>query len=394
MSTANEQMDTARAIPPTSTRIWQRRLFIVLTTLGWLTLAGVILWGISMIITPLVLIGFSALLAYLVFPLIRFFGRHMPRVLAILLSIVLLLVVMGAVIFFVVAAAVQQFGLLIKTIQNVFQHPERYPQFQAALDQVKKLGFSDQQVHISGQQVASYLEKAIGGILPILSSIFLIMISLLLIATLAVYFMVDGERITGWLRHKTPLKVRGFVNTFMDELDHSLGGFVRGQVLLATIMAVLVGIGAFIIGVPYVFLLAIIVFICEFIPQIGAYISGAIGVLFALTVGWQVALIYLIYATVLQAGLDGQVLAPRILGHSVGLHPIVSVFALLVGTALFGLLGAFFACPAAGIIQNFVLASWDTWRERHPDQFPAEKQEQKPVELAGHEGHDQPAVST
>ncbi len=176
-------------------------------------------------------------------------------------------------------------------------------------------------------------------------------------------------------------------------MDHSLGGFIRGQVLLATIMAVIVGIGAFIIGVPYVFLLALIVFICEFIPQIGAYISGAIGVLFALTHGWQVALIYLIFVTVMQAGLDGQVLAPRILGHAVGLHPILSVFALLVGASLFGLLGALFACPAAAILQTFVRAFWDTWRERHPDQFPAEEQEQLPVEVAGR-GHDQPAVST
>jgi predicted PurR-regulated permease PerM len=394
MSTVNEHPAMARAIPSTPTSIWQRRFFLVLTILGWLTLAGVIIWGISMIITPLVLIGFSALLAYLIFPMVRFFEHHMPRVLAILVSLLLLLVVMGVVIFFIVAAAVQQFGLLISAIQKAIQHPEVYPQFQAVLNQLDKLGITRGEVKLSGQQIASYLGQVIGGIAPILGSIFLMLISLLLIATLAVYFMVDGERINSWLRHKTPLKYRGFLNTFMDEMDHSLGGFVRGQVLLATIMAVIVGIGAFIIGVPYVFLLAIIVFICEFIPQIGAYISGAIGVIFALTVGWQVALIYLIFVTVMQAGLDGQVLAPRILGHSVGLHPILSVFALLVGTALFGLLGAFFACPAAGIIQNFVRASWQTWHERHPDQFPPVEPEHKPVEVVGHGGHDQPAIGT
>ena len=393
MSTVNEHPAMAHAIPSTPTSIWQRRFFIVLTILGWLTLAGVIIWGISMIITPLVLIGFSALLAYLIFPMVRFFDRHMPRVLAILVSLLLLLVVMGLVIFFIVAAAVQQFGLLISLIQKAFQHPERYPQFQA-FQPTGQAGHIQGEVQISGQQIASYLGKVIGGIVPILGSIFLLVISLLLIATLAVYFMVDGDRINNWLRHKTPLKYRGFINSFMDEMDHSLGGFVRGQVLMATIMAVIVGIGAFIIGVPYVFLLAIIVFICEFIPQIGSYISGAIGVLFALTVGWQVALIYLIFVTVMQAGLDGQILAPRILGHSVGLHPILSVFALLVGTVLFGLLGAFFACPVAGIIQNFVRDYWRTWRERHPDQFPAAEPEQKPVEVAGHDAYDQTAIGT
>ncbi len=393
MSTVNEDPAMARTIASTPTSLWQRRFFIVLTILGWVALAVVIIWGIGKIITPLVLIGFSALLAYLIFPMVHFFERTMPRVLAILVSLLLLLVVMGVVIFFIVAAAVQQFGLLINAIQKVIQHPEKYPQLQALLSQLDKLGITKGEVQISGQQIANYLGQVIGGIVPIFGSIFLVLISLLLIATLAVYFMVDGDRINNWFRQKTPLKYRSFINTFLDELDHSLGGFIRGQVLLATIMAVIVGIGAFIIGVPYVFLLALIVFVCEFIPQIGAYISGAIGVMFALTVSWQVALIYLIFVTVMQAGLDGQILAPRILGHAVGLHPILSVFALLVGTALFGLLGALFACPAAGIIQNFVRAYWDTWHERYPDQFPVTEPEHKPVEVVGPDGHDQPAVS-
>jgi predicted PurR-regulated permease PerM len=145
----------------------------------------------------------------------------------------------------------------------------------------------------------------------------------------------------------------------------------------------------------------IIVFVCEFIPQIGAYIAGAIGVLFALTHGgWQPALIFAIYSSIMQGGLDGQILQPRVFGHAVGLHPIISVFALLVGLSLFGLLGALFACPAAGIIQTFVQAFWRTWREQHPEQFPTEGQKpiegqkQPPAETADHGGHDQPATST
>jgi predicted PurR-regulated permease PerM len=394
-STLNEQPPTPR-VTLASNRLWQRRFFVVLTILGWLALTIAVIWGIGQIITPIVLIGFAALIAYLIFPLVRFFERHMPRVLAILASIVILLAVIGFVIYFVVLAAVQQFGLLIGGAKDIIEHPEKYPQVQAGLSKLGALGLSKGQIHVSGEQVVSYLEKAIGGVVPILGSIFLLMISLLLVATLAVYFMVDGARIASWLRHETPLRYRSGINVFLDEMDHSLGGFVRGQVLMATIMAVIVGIGAFIIGVPYVFLLALVVFVCEFIPQVGSYISGAIGVLFALTHGWQVALIYLAYVTVMQAGLDGQILSPRILGHAVGLHPIISVFALLVGTALFGLLGALFACPAAGIIQTFVRAFWNAWRERHPDQFPApHEQERQPagVEAQSGPGHDQPAVS-
>jgi predicted PurR-regulated permease PerM len=389
MSTVHDPV-TAHAIP--SNNIWQRRFFIVMTVLGWIGLAAVILWGLDKIITPIVLIGFSALLAYLIFPLVRFFQRHMPRIIAILLSLLVVLAMIGLILYFVVVAAIQQFGLLIHALQDIIQHPEKHPLYQSFLNQLGGLGVSHNQAHISGQQILGYLQGTISGIIPIVGGIFITMISLLLVATVAVYFIVDGSRVTNWCRQRTPLKYRGFINKFLDELDHALGGFVRGQVLLATIMTVLVGIGAFIIGVPYVFLLALIVFVCEFIPQIGAYVSGAIGVGFALTQGWQVALIYAIFVMVMQGAVDGQVLAPRILGGAVGLHPIISVLALLIGAALFGLLGALFAAPAAGILQTFVRAFWETWRERHPDQFPVE--EQKPVEVTGHDEYGQTALST
>jgi predicted PurR-regulated permease PerM len=384
MSTANELPTTVSTIPPSIT-VWQRRFFIVMTILGWLALAIAIIWGIGQIIEPLVLLGFAALLAYLIFPLVRLFERHMPRVMAILVSLLVLLAVMGFVIYFVVVAAIQQFALLIGAVQKVIGHPEKYPQLQNFIALLSGLGISKDQFHVSGEQVVSYLKTAAIGVIPIVSSILITIISLFLIATLAVYIMVDGSRVTNWLRHKTPLKYRGKINMFIDELDHSVGGFVRGQILLAAIMAAVVGVGAFIIGVPYAFLLAVIVFAFEFVPQIGSYISGAIGFVFALTVGWQTALIYAIFVIVVQVVLDGQILAPRILGHSVGLNPIVSIFALLVGTKLFGLLGAFFACPAAGILQTFIVAFWGTWRERHPDQFPEEAQKQQMVEAKGHE---------
>lgn len=367
---------------------------MVMTILGGTVLAAIIIWGLGKIITPIVLLGFSALLAYLLFPLVRFFERRMPRILAILLSLLAVLAVIGLILYFVVVAAIQQFALLIGAIQSIIQHPERYPSYQSLLDSLAGFGISQNQAHISGQQILGYLQKTISGIVPLVSGIFITMITLLLVATVAVYFIVDGPRLTNWFRHKTPLKYRGFINALMDEMDHSLGGFVRGQVLLATIMSVIVGIGAFVIGVPYVFLLVVIVFACEFIPQIGAYISGAIGIGFALTQGLQVAIIYAIFVSLMQGAVDGQVLAPRIIGESVGLHPIISVFALLVGTALFGLLGALFAAPAAGILQTFIRAFWETWRERHPDQFPVEEQEQKPVEVVGPDQHGQASLST
>ncbi|HEY6406170.1 MAG TPA: AI-2E family transporter, partial [Ktedonobacteraceae bacterium] len=109
----------------------------------------------------------------------------------------------------------------------------------------------------------------------------------------------------------------------------------------------------------------------------GAYISGTIGVILALAGGPQVALIYLIYVSILQGIVDGQILSPRILGHSVGIHPVVSVFFMFVLGTLFGLWGAFLAAPIVAIIQVYVVASWKAWQQREPEQFPEVEEEQK-----------------
>jgi predicted PurR-regulated permease PerM len=152
-----------------------------------------------------------------------------------------------------------------------------------------------------------------------------------------------------------------------------MGAFLRGQLLSAALATIIVGLGLFVIGVPYAMLLTVVVFIFEFVPQIGSYISGAIIIIFTfMTSGWQIGLIVALFSTFVQGVLQGQILQPRILGGAVGLHPIVSMFALLVGAALFGLPGAILAAPITGIVQVFVISAWHTWKQAHLEQFPEE----------------------
>ena len=78
--------------------------------------------------------------------------------------------------------------------------------------------------------------------------------------------------------------------------------------------------------------------------------------------------------------LENNVFAPRIMGRAVGINPIINVFALIAGTNLFGIAGAFFAAPVAGIIQALVKALWEDWRKQHPEQFPEENTQSRPLE--------------
>ena len=90
--------------------------------------------------------------------------------------------------------------------------------------------------------------------------------------------------------------------------------------------------------------------------------------LLALTKGWLIAVIVLAYFVVVHV-IEGDVVGPRIVGGAVGLHPVVSIAALIAGGELFGIWGALLASPVAGIIQAFLIAIWTEWRELNPNEF-------------------------
>src|SRR5205085_4638780 len=97
-------------------------------------------------------------------------------------------------------------------------------------------------------------------------------------------------------------------------------------------------------------------------------VSGTICVLLALTRGWVIAVIVLVYFVVVHV-LEGDVVGPRIVGKAIGLHPVVSLAALIAGAELFGITGALLASPVAGVLQALLVAIWTEWRVTHPKAF-------------------------
>jgi len=143
--------------------------------------------------------------------------------------------------------------------------------------------------------------------------------------------------------------------------------------------------------VPYAALLGLLAFLLEFIPTLGTLLSGVICVLVALTQGWVLALIVLGYFVLIHV-LEGYVVAPRVLAKAVGLHPAVSIIALLVGAELLGVWGALFAAPAAGLLQVLLTSLWQGWRHDHPLQYPLAPTQSPPTQEAPIEPPIEPPV--
>jgi predicted PurR-regulated permease PerM len=84
---------------------------------------------------------------------------------------------------------------------------------------------------------------------------------------------------------------------------------------------------------------------------------------------WILAIIVLLYFVAMHA-IESHIVGPRVVGQAVGLHPIVSIAALVAGAELFGILGALFVAPAVGLMQAIIVWLWREWRATHLDQFP------------------------
>jgi putative heme transporter len=129
-----------------------------------------------------------------------------------------------------------------------------------------------------------------------------------------------------------------------------LAGFVRGTAMVATIDAVLIGTGLWLLDVPLAFALAVLVFMSSFVPYVGAFVSGLVAVLVAFADGgWQLALAVLGLVIGVQFT-EGTFLQPVIQSRRVDLHPAVILLAVAAGGSLFGIAGAYLAVPVTAVV--------------------------------------------
>ncbi|WP_407319619.1 AI-2E family transporter [Isoptericola halotolerans] len=128
-----------------------------------------------------------------------------------------------------------------------------------------------------------------------------------------------------------------------------LGGYLRGTAIVATVDAVAIGIGLLVVGVPLALPLAVVVFLGAFVPLVGAVVAGALVALVALVTNGPVAALVVVAIVVAVNQLEGDLLAPLVMGKVLSLHPLAVLSALTAGTILAGIVGTLLAVPIAAV---------------------------------------------
>lgn len=166
------------------------------------------------------------------------------------------------------------------------------------------------------------------------------------------HLLHDWPRLTAFLRGIVPPADRASVDAFVDEYDRSMGRYVRGALTEATLVGTLTGAGMAIAGVPNALLIGVVAGLCNLIPYVGFVIAVLVAVVVALTMPdpagglLRVAIVFAVTQLV-----DGSITGPRIVGDSVGIHPVWIMVALALSGAFFGFVGLLLAIPLAVLVK-------------------------------------------
>jgi sporulation integral membrane protein YtvI len=186
--------------------------------------------------------------------------------------------------------------------------------------------------------------------------------NLALVLILTFYLLKDFEMVKDSLYLVLPRKSRTRARKIFHEIDHSLGKYIRGQLLISLIIALTTYLSLLLLGVDFALILGLLAGATNIIPYFGPFIGAVPAVVVALLKSPALALKTAIVFFIIQQA-EGHFIAPQVLGKSLGLHPVVVILTLLVGGQFFGIIGMMVAVPVVAVarilIRNLVVPPVD-----------------------------------
>lgn len=201
---------------------------------------------------------------------------------------------------------------------------------------------------------AAFLKSLVSGGAALVNMASLVVIT----PVVAFYILLDWDDMVATLDSLTPPRYREDVRAIARDIDKALAGFLRGQALVCLFLGLWYSIGLSLIGLNFGFLIGVGAGVLSFVPYVGSITAFVLSIIVATVQGWPDWRLPAMAVAVVSTGLflDGNVLSPRLVGGSIGVHPVWLMFALLAAGSLFGFTGLLLAAPVAaalGVILRF-----------------------------------------
>ncbi len=402
---------------------WQLRRDILICIIC----IGVILWTAwniaGQFVDVIVILLLSMAVAFLLSPLVDFLTHYrVPRIFSTLIVYVLVLAILSSFGYALIFSLIQQILSFSQTIVNFATAlPDKFSAFINFLHTQGGIPQANIDTALSQiqSQVTAFAQAAASNTLNIALIVTNAFINILLVIVLSFYLTLDGKRIRDSIISIVPRRSLDHALLFEDALNRVVGNYIRGQLTLAVIIGVLAGGGYWVIGgiegrlQSYALIIGVLAFLFETIPMVGPALASipAITLSLLLPEPFPRTFWVIVYFVVIQV-VESNILGPSIVGHAVGLHPVASLLALILGAKLFGAFGALLATPivaaswvvvssiyrsAKGETADQMLARRRTsWGIRRPRNLHPIHTREKPLVSAApsHSEHDEPATTS
>ncbi len=339
-----------------------------LAALVGLVVLGVALYLLAPILTPFLI---ALLIGYLFNPLVTRLAVRTggSRTLATLVIFVLVMLGLAGLVLVLIPLAMAQFERLMLLLPEViawFDERVRPWIEQQAGDRLPALEPAALQ-----ELLAEHWREAgglAGGLLHWLGSstgaLVLGVLNLVLIPVVSFYLLRDWPRLVAGLHDLLPRAWRDPVSRFAVESDHTLGAFLRGQLLVMLALGLFYAITLSVAGVQMGLAIGLIAGLVSFIPYVGVIVGIVLATAAVLFQGdgWTLLLVVLVIFAVAQV-LESVVLTPWLVGDRTGLHPVAVIFAVLAGGQLFGFFGVLLALPVAAVLAVAVRQAMARYRD-------------------------------
>jgi predicted PurR-regulated permease PerM len=330
---------------------------------GMLLGIGWVLWNARQALIPFLVGGFFV---YLLLPLVNRLSRILPRWIAIILVYLVSLILLSSIVAYIIPILVFQTRQLLGNIPD-FSMEDLTEQARQLLDTYEQTVPAQVREPIqesinSGFErlktnLISYVQDAgtfvFSSAMQFINTV-LFLLGLVVVPVWMFYVLHDYHRVHQAVDRVLPPWLRPDFWAIVRIIDHILGSYLRGQILLGVIVGSGAGMGLLVMRygfgfeIEYILLLAVIAGCAELIPVIGPIIGAipavVVGLFDSPFTAFVVALLYLGVQII-----ESNILIPRILGESVGIHPALLIILIIIASQLFGLVGVFFVAPAIAI---------------------------------------------
>ena len=317
-----------------------------------ITVILVLLWQLGDVILPFILGG---AIAYCLDPIADRLERlGLSRVAAV--AVITLVATLAFILLFllVIPTLIQQTAQLIETAPDVFNRLQnalttRFPELMDETSTIR------QQLIAIGETIQSKGGELVNGVLSSALGLINMLIFLVVVPVVAFYLLLDWDNMTAKIDEMLPRDHLPVVRRLASQVDKTLALFIRGQGTVCLILGTYYAISLMLAGLNFGLVVGFIAGLVSFIPYIGALVGGVLAIGLALFQFWGDWVSIGIIGGIFMVGqfLEGNILTPKLVGNSVGLHPVWLLFALSVFGSLFGFVGMLVAVPVAAMIGVF-----------------------------------------